>query len=366
MKSIFGYLSLSLFISCGGGTEELGESYCETTRISGATVNGYVYSDLDFNDRSMYASEMTDGDEAISGAEITLYGAGEPIATHSCDDGSWGVSELEDGHYLAAIESEDGLCGQHNCPSRLPRAIEEGQLDILTLGDSVPVTGDRPFFPSRLKDLLDPITSVNSVNVAIGGTLSDDWLPDGEYFNDLVAPNLEETDVVVISVGGNDILGSIDASALADPDGAVEDVRDLIADTGLNVIAISEGIRAINPDVDVVFCLYVNYELATISPWDLLPLVIEPGVFAGLLEEARDELFLGQDIILVDLFGASFELDNLDDYLFDALHFNDYGHTFYAEEVFKALGGVLVGDNPLSGDPRTPLGLERSWSFVPQ
>ncbi len=365
MKRVFSLMSLSFFVSCGG-SDEPEQSYCDTTRISGATVNGYVYTDLDASDRSTYANEMTDADEVISGAEITLYGEGETVVTHSCDDGSWGVPELEDGNYLASIAQQDGLCGQHNCPERLPQAIEEGQLDILTLGDSVPVTGDRPFFPTRLKDLLDPITSVNSTNVAIGGTLSGDWLPGGEYFDDLVAPNLDEVDVVVISVGGNDILASIDASALSDPDGAVEDVRELIAETGLNVLEISEGIRAVNADIDIVFCLYVNYEFATISPWDLLPLVIEPGVFAGLLEEARDELFFGEDILLVDLFGASFELDVLDDYLYDALHFNDNGHTFYAEEIFKALGGVLVGDNPLAGNPRSPLGLERNWSFVAQ
>jgi lysophospholipase L1-like esterase len=274
--------------------------------------------------------------------------------------------DLEDGSYLVSIEPEEGDCGQHNCPTRLPRAIEEGQLDILTLGDSVPVTGDRPFFPSRLKDLLDPIINVNSTNVAIGGTLSGDWLPDGEYFDDLVVPNLDEADVVVISVGGNDILASLDSSALSDPEGAVEDIRELIAETGLNVIAIADGIRAVNPDIDIVFCLYVNYELATISPWDLLPLVVDPGVFAGLLEGARDEVFGTEDIILVDLFGASFELESLDDYLFDSLHFNDYGHTFYAEELFRALGGLLVGENPLGGNPRSPLGLEHNWSFAPQ
>jgi len=363
MKNVLGFLSLPLLFSCGGDSPP--ESFCDTAKISGVTANGYVYTDIDASDRSTYASGMADGDTPIAGATVTLYGAGETMVTNSCDDGSWGVEELQDGAYLATIEPEEGLCAQHNCPRRLPQALEEGQLDILTFGDSVPVTGDRPFFPSRLKDLLDSVTSVTSTNVAIGGTLSEDWLPDGEYFNELVMPNLPDTDVVVISVGGNDILASIDASSLNDPDGAVEDVRDLIAETGQNVIEISDSIRAINPDIDIVFCLYVNYELATISPWNLLPLVIEPGVFAGLLEGAREELFMGEDIILVDLFGASFELEELDYYLYDALHFNDYGQTFYAEEVFKALGGVLVGESPLGGEPRTPLGLDRNWSFIP-
>ena len=83
-----------------------------------------------------------------------------------------------------------------------------------------------------------------------------------------------------------------------------------------------------------------------------------------MLESARETDTRDYDALLADLFGATYELDSsLDDYLYDSLHFNDRGQTFYAEEVFMALGGVLVGPSPLGGEPRTPLGLTRSYSF---
>ena len=69
-------------------------------------------------------------------------------------------------------------------------------------------------------------------------------------------------------------------------------------------------------------------------------------VWLGVLMGVQD------DIVLVDLFGLTPQLPQpLDDYLDDALHFNEVGHDLYAHEVFRALGGVIVGASPLSTEP---------------
>jgi hypothetical protein len=66
--------------------------------------------------------------------------------------------------------------------------------------------------------------------------------------------------------------------------------------------------------------------------------------------------------LLVDLYSASLD-QPLDDLLYDPLHFNDAGQTFYAEEVLRALGGVRIGASPLSHG-RPSYGNDPSWSFA--
>jgi len=51
--------------------------------------------------------------------------------------------------------------------------------------------------------------------------------------------------------------------------------------------------------------------------------------------------------------------------MYDSLHFNNLGQTLYAEEIFKSLGGVLVGPSPLEFNQRSPLGLETAFSVTP-
>ncbi len=77
---------------------------------------------------------------------------------------------------------------------------------------------------------------------------------------------------------------------------------------------------------------------------------------------ARNSVPPEENVLLVDVFGASQDLP-VDDYLYDALHFNDLGQTLYTEEIFLTLGGVLIGPTPLSSTDRTPLGTERSYGL---
>ena len=364
---LFGVLPSVL--GCGpgglGGDSGLPVASCDTVQAtSDAAVSGRLYFDQDSADRSVYAAGYdSESDTPIGARSLRLLGQESDQTEESCADGSYAFNDLEDGVYVLRPDAVDADCLQKNCPTRFPEAIAEGKVKIVTMGDSVPVVGDSSVFPKRVKTLFSSLATIKNKNVAVSGSLSTQWLPGTNYFENRLAPELEDADVVVMSIGGNDILNSLGLDALADPEATVEKVRTLIQEISDNVLETSDAIQEINPDLDVLYCLYVNYGSANISPWNIVNAVAPEGAMEELMSGARDTIGSDENIILVDLFGASLELDNLDAYLYDALHFNDKGHTFYAEEVFKALGGVLIGESPLEGEPRSPIGTHKNWSF---
>jgi lysophospholipase L1-like esterase len=370
MRRTLGLLALVPLIgACGKDSEGLdtGETsqFCSgAVAESDASVSGVLYYDADEGDRSSYASQYAEGDDnVVVGNPIDLISSGGVVSDHSCTNGTYAFNDLTDGVYVIAPDPVDGDCLTKNCTQRFPAALQEGKVKIVTMGDSVATVGEAPLFPKRVKTLLSGLADIQSTNVAVGGSLSTQWLPGTSYFDDRLAPELEDADVVVMSIGGNDIVYSLDASALQDPEGTMEEIRVLIQEIAQNVLTTADAVKAINPDIDILYCLYVNYGNATIFPWNVVANVAPEGAVEELMNGARDTISADENVILVDLFGASLELDNLDDYLQDSLHFNDRGQTFYAEEVFKALGGVLIGESPLGGEPRSPLGTTQNWSF---
>jgi hypothetical protein len=66
-------------------------------------------------------------------------------------------------------------------------------------------------------------------------------------------------------------------------------------------------------------------------------------------------------MLMVDMFGAADGLP-LHDYLYDQLHFNTRGQILYAEELFRTIGGVLIGPSPFDGG-ESPLGLARDFGL---
>ncbi len=129
---------------------------------------------------------------------------------------------------------------------------------------------------------------------------------------------------------------------------------------------ILDAIREVNPDADIAYCLYADYSQATEDlVWGLIGSILGPDAVGEVLRLAREQFPTDDpNIVLVDLFGAAQGLP-LHDYLYDELHFNDLGHTLYAEEVFETLGGVLLGPNPLGDTGKTPLGLRRNYGVAP-
>ena len=363
-----GIAALSFLTSCASGAglgDSGGQASCSSATVqSDAAVAGKLYYDSDGQDRSTYESGFEkDNDEPIAAVPLRLLHADGEMEASSCQDGSYAFNGLSDGVHLVVPDPVDGDCLQKNCARRFPEAVAEGQVKIVTMGDSVAVVGSKPLFPKRVKSLFSDLVEIKNRNVAVGGSLSTQWVPGSSYFDTRLAPELSNADVVVMSIGGNDIVNSLDMAALQNPQKALDDLMVLIQGISDNVLETADAIKEINPDIDILYCLYVNYGNASISPWNLVNGLAPEDAVADLLSSARDSIGADEDIIMVDLFGASEQLDNLDDYLADALHFNDLGHTFYAEEIFKALGGVLIGESPLGGAPRTPLGTTQNWSF---
>lgn len=320
---------------------------CGSTPLQGLP-HGHVYRDVDASDLSRYAGGFSRADTPIEGTILRLLGS--DLEVESCPGGEYTFPAL-DGLFVVAPQAHEGDCSQRNCATRFPVAIEEGLVKIVTLGDSVPVLGATETFPARVAELVSGLVDVEELNLAVSGTQSSDWTPGGARFEQ-VREELLDADVVLVSLGGNDVLNLAATADLNDPLGLLMSAQATVDQVASNVRDIAAEIRVENPDADVVFCLYPDYSQATETPpWSDLG-ILPPGIVSSLLVRARDNFTPQDDIVLVDLFGLTPQLPlPLDDYLDDALHFNDVGHDLYAHEVFRALGGVIVGASPLATEP---------------
>lgn len=332
----------------------------------GPAVEGQLYEDQNRSDVSTYLSAYEgDVDGPIEGAVIRLLGADRETVTDA--DGHFRFGGLADGQYVVAPEFPEAVCARKNCAPHFSSALAEGRAVVLTVGDSIPVIGDEPLFPARLATLLAPVADVEDRNVAVAGSTSTQWLPGAVHFEERVQPNVAEADLMIISIGGNDILQYAGNPAhLADIPGAIQGARELVIQIAMNVRQLIEAARETNPELDVAFCLYVNYAQAQTNQfWSLAKGLLGEEEIAGILELARQVLPAEEGVVLVDLFEAARDTD-IDSILLegDALHFNDIGQTLYAETLFETLGGVLVGFSPLPHG-RAPIGLEPGYSFLP-
>lgn len=326
-------------------------------------VIGQLYVDEDGGDRSRYLAEVAADDAAVK-AELTLMGPEGPQAFESCDDGRFSIDGLTDGRWLI-MPPEDGTCTRRNCARNFANAVRaDGSAVIVTIGDSVPVIGDDPPFPARVKTLFEGLVEIESRNIAVPGSTSPEWVPGTNYYGRLEA-ELDDADVVVISIGGNDILGALnDPAILQDIPGAIEDTRQLVIEIAGRVVDITHAIHETNPNVDVIFCLYPDYTQASGHQlWGLARNLIGATTMREILEGALNAIPVTEPILVVDMRGALLDID-LTSYLYDALHFSDPGHIAYAEEIFEVLGGVLIGENPLGELGATPLGADRAYGFT--
>lgn len=335
--------------------------------VDGTAINGWLYHDDDASDRSRHAFEFSDADRPFDGDALRLIGPDGEVEPALCADGSYAFDGLDDGVYLVIAEAPAGeLCSQRNCPGRFARALAGGEAKMVTFGDSIAVVGTAgtSLFPDRVVELFAPLGRVDSRNVAIGGSTSEDWLPGGQPFERNLRPELADADLIVVTLGGNDVMEYIGSfgGIPADIPAAVEGARDVVRQVIANVEVILAEIRSVNADADILYILYADYTQATGNAiWGLVGGLLGREALQGVLELARDSMPEEPHLVLADMFGAAQGLP-LHDYLEDPLHFNNRGHTLYAEEVFVALGGVLVGQSPLF-EGKSPLGLQRSYGF---
>jgi hypothetical protein len=240
---------------------------------------------------------------------------------------------------------------------------------MVTVGDSLPVVGGQPPFPNRLATLLGGVATVDNVNVAVPGARSFEWLPGTDYFENRLAPNIVDADLLVISLGGNDIVAFaydyiLGGGALGGQ-APIEAAKDKVTAIADNLIATLEAAEAINPDFDAVYVLYPNYGQATQTmPWNLVNSILGDDVMVELLDHARQTMPFDRDLILADLY-AAFEGMKLDNYLVDWLHFEQNGATIAAETIFHALGGVHLGPSPFGSQGQSPIGTEQNYALQP-
>jgi lysophospholipase L1-like esterase len=351
-----------------GGLPSFGNCAPPDNEIS---VHGRAYIDNDDSDRSTYTGGAGEGDSPLE-PMLTIHSSNaEEIGVETCEDGSYRTDPLSSGTFFVQHEIPEGQrCTTTNCPGRFARKIAAGETPVmLTFGDSIAVVGDAPIFPERVRTLFSGLTDIDNRNMAIAGTTSEDWRPTGRYFMSRLTAHLEDADLIVITIGGNDVLQYVGSIGIPnDIPAAVEGARAVVRQVVANVAEILSAIRMINPDADIAYCLYADYSQATGHPiWGLVGSFLGPETVGDILRLARDSFPTDDpNLILIDMFGAAQGLP-LHDYLYDQLHFNDRGQSLYAEEVFTTLGGVLVGPSPLGETGASPLGLRRHYGVsVPQ
>jgi lysophospholipase L1-like esterase len=320
---------------------------CETASPTGEALLGQIYVDADRSERSLWdGGSMGAADAALEGRIVTLHGPDGAVQTLSCADGTFGFGDLDANSYVTAVEWEDGdLCRTRNCQSGLAAAIERGRVKIVTLGDSVPVVGDAPFFPQRLADMLEVFAEVENVNIAVGGTTSVDWVPGAPNFEQRFDPHIDSADVIIVSVGGNDFLEYANG-AFANPSEAIAGFPDFVREVMNRVLLVKDAVAVRNPDADLVYLLYPDYSQSeTWAEQFGFAISVIQGLVADALEQILDELGPEEEILMVDFYHFFQETGlNLDAHLYDMLHFNDAGQEVYAERIFEILGGVSIAD----------------------
>jgi len=321
----------------------------------------YLYSDGNGASTSWYDQPQGGDDTPLTGAGVRLLSPGG--ASHDpldCGAGRYGFTGLGAGWHTLAVDVErESTSNNHG--RRLPEAIGEGAVKMVTFGDSIPHYGPTPWFPEQLTTMLTPLATVDNVNIAIPGSRTTDWLPTtGNYANKL-SPELGDADVIVFSLGGNDLMDLAFEANIGSVDEALELLDELdaeLVDIETNLVTIYEAIRTVAPDADVLWFLYPNYAMS--DEWaqyigsyqELAATLME-----SKLVEVRDRMADNDGLMIADMLG-SLDKPALDSFLWDELHLNVAGSRYYAEEVFMTLGGVFI-------DPSAPRGLERKMGFLP-
>jgi lysophospholipase L1-like esterase len=346
--------SVLLVASCGQESGEPGADCVHRSGIHSPEVNGKIYLDADHDDHSIYSGGLGRGDEPLKGNDVRLLGKSRDSVFTSCDDGFFGFGDLANGIYILQPELEPGWkVTTRNRPDSLVRAVEEGAINLVAFGDSLPVEGHSVRFPERLAEHLSPLAEVELHNKARGGTTSEDWLPGGYYFDGL-GPVLPDADVVVVSLGGNDILYFFQDMYETGDFSNLEERFDIVLDeTTGRLFTIVGAVREQNPDVDIIYLLYPNY--ATCDGWaemlgpfqDFIVDLFDSGILKIL-----DSIDAIDPILLIDMYHLIIEEEkDLDIYLADELHFNALGHSLVADEALRALGIARVGENQLGLKP---------------
>lgn len=231
--------------------------------------------------------------------------------------------------------------GDGSPPGTLREPLRGGER-VVFIGDSLPVATP-PTYADLLPAALDgEAPGIEVVNLAEPGTTSSDWLPGGTRFEGRLEPELSGADVVVVTVGGNDLqaeLGGVDGLDALSRAGSVEALggfAEVRAELERALTKTFRRIRALAPAARIVYVAYPDYSRA--EAWrkqggrlGALALRLGLGELLGAAEAA------GPDAV-VDMLTVTGRRD-VDDLLADTEHLGPAGHELYARRLARALSG---------------------------
>lgn len=161
-----------------------------TEDLSGVFFSGLVYLDGDSSSDSTYQQSVGQADTPMAGVEVEVLLPGQEwISRTTCMDGTFAFGDLPEGTGISRLALDGYWSSTANAPKRFPEALSEGEVTIVTFGDSIPSFGAQPYFPDRLAELLSPFALVNNLNLAVPGTTTTDWLPQTNRFKDTLLPH---------------------------------------------------------------------------------------------------------------------------------------------------------------------------------
>ena len=319
---------------------------------------GVVYEDRNGSDLSARVQRFGFRDRGMPEIRVDLLGAGRVLeSTTTCSDGTYAFSGLRPGAYVVGLHTERRAASKNHAP-HAARALANGSLRITTIGDSFPKDQATHLFPAVTQQLFaEAGFQIESRNIAVRGTTAEEWLPGSSYFRRL-EEHLPETDVLVVSLGGNDVLGGVfEPFRYLDEDEtsyreyvwtateALSEAPAEIEEALAHVRTIVAAAREQRRSMDVVWVLYPN--LLRGKPWrDALSVganLFIPRVDEILREARRDAA--RDDVLLLDVYGLLEDQADIDEYLHDTLHLNDAGHRLAGEELFRVLGGVRIDES---------------------
>ena len=317
--------------------------------IFAGQLSGTVYHDEDRTSASYYAQQIDSIDTGLPDIEINLLDGNSETQLFTDANGEFLFDGLADGYYFIEVVMDPIYeSTTRNNAMRTPKAVREGDINIVSIGDSIGVTGTLPF-PDRLGQHFSNLTTTTVNNVAVGGSMSSQWLPGAPeaYFENRLEPLLPDADLITITLGGNDLTPYTEGMP---PYDILQIILNFIDHPEYvwmvvpNIKTIFDAIRVVNPDCDIVYVIYPNFGnsnyIISVVGQALQPLT------STVMEIAMSlvRILTGQQnhgLLLADMIGM-FGNTWMDPYLIDEVHPSDEGSQMYADVIFQTLGGAIV------------------------
>ena len=224
---------------------------------------------------------------------------------------------------------------------------------VLLIGDSLATVA-----PPTYTDLLPEaaakqgVKGVETINLAEPGTTSADWLPGTPLFEERLAPELGDADLVLITVGGADPFLQVVATdrdqhevgvadgveALGTGASAANGAFAAIEASGRNMRKTFAAIRRANPKTSIAYVAYPDYSAATAWQQNGSGATVALGVGLGALLDAAADA--GPDAVVDMLAETDAHKGGVDSLLADDPEYlGPAGHQFYAERIAALLAG---------------------------